>query len=383
MLEPTHPYATAIPLAEALNEDVQVASIAAGFFHSVLVTRDGRLITFGRNDEQQLGRPTPNTWDSWKPAWCTCPGPSDGPPFRRAFASGVVTMALDAEGSLWTVGSSRFGQLLLGRDALSVDRLTRVDSALFDHEPIEDLSLGWGHGILRTRSGRLLGWGFNPDGRTGLPPRTSSSALHLSSSSSDLELARLQSHVVWRPETIDIAALRRAAGLEGDGSQAAAVVACGVDHSLILCGADGKVLSMGDTSLGQRGVPSDSDSDRIAAASAPPLPRVTSVSAGVGHSVATDGVSNIWVWGSESGVGEPGVREVHVQGETNIRAVAAGRRTTLVLGETRGALIMDHHSGDEISAAVDASSLEAEGHHETLRPVMVAAGHGHGLVLCS
>lgn len=106
------------------------------------------------------------------------------------------------------------------------------------------MSLGWGHVLAQTESGKLYGWGYAADGRLGrtgeafepsfLDSRSDSTEINPQLSSTTLEMAEKlvlegmekEKHmpIIWEPTLIE----------EVHGVDVVDV-ACGLDHSLLLC----------------------------------------------------------------------------------------------------------------------------------------------------
>lgn len=104
------------------------------------------------------------------------------------------------------------------------------------------VSFGWGHALAQTEDGKLFGWGYSADGRLGstagtleTSPLESSMLENGELSSSTLEAAEKlvlegmekekNMPVIWEPRLVS----------ELHGIQVLDI-ACGLDHSLILCG---------------------------------------------------------------------------------------------------------------------------------------------------
>ena len=120
------------PFADAYEPELvtdlppDIVSIAAGHYHSLAITSSGSLWTWGRNTEGQLG-PRKATTDTAVEDWC--PRKVDGlegVEVVGAAASGVVSMAWGADGSLWAMGKSKRGQLGLGLGVVNSPEPKRV-----------------------------------------------------------------------------------------------------------------------------------------------------------------------------------------------------------------------------------------------------------------
>ncbi|MQM02462.1 hypothetical protein Taro_035225, partial [Colocasia esculenta] len=217
-----------------------ISSIAAGHYHSLAVTSSGEVWAWGRNDEGQLGRGFSTPRDAWHE-----PRKVEGlddVKIRSAFASGVVSAAIGVDGSLWVWGKSRRGQLGLGSGTVEAVKPSKVKA--LEGEEIIKVSFGWGHALALTSGGKLFGWGYTADGRLGRMGESLniSSMLHarLNQSTmagnnlSPLEVVEKlindkmekEKHmpIIWEPTAVE----------ELDSVEVSDV-ACGLDHSLVLC----------------------------------------------------------------------------------------------------------------------------------------------------
>ncbi|KAL0547093.1 hypothetical protein IC582_017016 [Cucumis melo] len=322
-----------------------VTSVAAGHYHSLAVDSQGCLWAWGRDHEAQLGRGFASSRDSWNVPKRVIG--LDQVKICSAFASGVVSAALGDDGSLWIWGKSKRGQLGLGKDVTEAVIPSRVQA--LEGEKIVKVSFGWGHALAFSEDGKLFGWGYYADGRLGNVGRTLKMSPLDSSSyrSTDgqekpkIELAaRLvlesmedEKHmpIIWEPHLVE-----DVTGVE------VVDIACGLDHSLVLC-RDGTLLSCGSNIYGQLGrvtqdlglLPVDSSF------------HVKSIAAGLGHSLAIcqdtsnkderDATSVIsWGWNQTSQLGRVGPNSIPLAieglaGETPI-SLSGGRAHSIALG---------------------------------------------------
>ncbi|KAL9237564.1 hypothetical protein vseg_012096 [Gypsophila vaccaria] len=234
-----------------------VVSVAAGHYHSLAVTAKGELWAWGRNDEGQLGRGVLEPRHSWNE-----PRPVEGlvnVNVRAAFASGVISAAVGDDGSVWTWGRSKRGQLGHGKGVLEALAPSRVKALA--EEDVVKVSLGWGHALAQTIDGKLFGWGYSADGRLGrlgeivkttqLNSDSKLSNRHRMNSSEALEVAEKLVNesmnkekdmpIIWEPQLVE--------ELQPTG---VIDVSCGLDHSVILT-RDGTMLSGGNNIYGQLG----------------------------------------------------------------------------------------------------------------------------------
>lgn len=373
-----------------------VTSVAAGHYHSLAIDSQGCLWAWGRDQEAQLGRGFASPRDSWN-----VPNRVIGLDLvnvRSASASGVVSAALGDDGSLWIWGRSKRGQLGLGKDVTEAVIPSRVQAV--EGERIVKVSFGWGHALALSEDGKLFGWGYYADGRLGNIGRTlKMSPLDSSSYRStngqeqpNIQLAErlvLESMedeknmpIIWEPHLVE-----DLTGIE------VVDIACGLDHSLVLC-RDGTLLSCGSNVYGQLGrvrqdlglLPVDSSF------------HVKSVAAGLGHSLAlyqdtsnkdvSDATSVIsWGWNQTSQLGREGQNSIPLiieglAGEIPI-SVSGGRAHSIALS-SRGEVWV-WGCGRDGRLGLGSSSDESEpvflDSLENCNVVQAVSGFDHNLVL--
>ncbi|KAJ1415330.1 Regulator of chromosome condensation, RCC1 [Sesbania bispinosa] len=301
----------------ALPSDI--VSVHAGHYHSLALTSQGHLWAWGRNNEAQLGRGISSSRESWNE-----PKRVEGLEQVKvcaAFASGVVSAAVGDDGSVWVWGKSKRGQLGLGKHITESVVPAKIEA--LSGESIKKVSFGWGHALALTEDGKLFGWGYSADGRIGkmgnhlesspLDSTEGAFPINTQITSSDLEVAEKRvlegmekennMPTIWEPRLVE----------ELHGFQVMDI-ACGLDHSLVLC-RDGALLSCGSNIYGQLGrVRADLGIFPVDINYSP-----VSIAAGLGHSLAicqldesdgsvTVGTTNIasWGWNQSSQLGRPG-----------------------------------------------------------------------------
>ncbi|CAI9089324.1 OLC1v1023882C1 [Oldenlandia corymbosa var. corymbosa] len=395
-----------IGLGSAANEPTpisdlppNISTIAAGHYHSLAVTSDGHVWSWGRNNEFQLGRDPLSPRGTWNE-----PKRVEGlneVRVQSAFASGVISAAIGDDGSLWVWGKSKRGQLGIGEEvtgAVSPSRVTGLDG-----EEIVKVSLGWGHVLALTKCGKLFGWGYYADGRLGkvgrdfepsaLDAAAGKSLSSQGNSGSMLDTAeKLVSEsiakendmpIIWEPCLIE----------ELQGTEV--VDTRGLDHSLILC-RDGTLLSCGSNAYGQLGrrkldlglLPVDIKL------------RPLSVASGMGHSFAIceDHLSEncegtlvlvSWGWNRNSQLGREGMDNIPLvvaalSGETPI-SISGGRAHSMAV--TARKELWTWGCGRNGRLGLGSSTDETEpmvvDYLEGCEVLQAVAGFDHSLVLVS
>ena len=160
-----------------------VIKVFAGGYHTLAITRDGKLWAWGRNSTGQLGYGTGGTG-----AGINIPTPvqvkgKDGVGFLedviKVFAGGSHTLAITGDGKLWTWGYNQFGQL--GNDTIPTGTSTsgnisysptpvRVKGGTSGDEFLEGVSevfASANYTVAIKNDGTLWAWGENNDGQLG------------------------------------------------------------------------------------------------------------------------------------------------------------------------------------------------------------------------
>ncbi|MBA0653181.1 hypothetical protein Goklo_020382 [Gossypium klotzschianum] len=282
----TGPRGDAYEPARVLGLPSDITSISAGHYHSLAIDSRGGLWAWGRNQESQLGRDPLAPRDSWND-----PKRVEGLDHVNvcaAFASGVISAAIDSNGSVWVWGKSKRGQLGLGKGIIETVVPRRVEALA--GEKIVKVSFGWGHALAQTEDGKLLGWGYSADGRIGnvgealeASPLDSNPNISMNDkrfSGSGLDAAELMvlegmekekdMPIIWEPRLVE-----ELQGVEVRD------IACGLDHSLVLC-RNGTLLSSGSNVYGQLGRTKLDLSLLPVDLTAHPV----SIASGLGHSLA-------------------------------------------------------------------------------------------------
>ena len=141
--------------------------VGSGYSHTAAVKTDGTLWTWGRNSSGQLGtgtttsRSSPGTTAGAGTTWC------------QVSAGGYYhTAAIKTDGTLWTWGNNRYGQL---GDGTTTSRSSPVTTAGAGTTWCQ-VGAGYAHTTAVKTDGTLWTWGYNGYGRLGTGTTTNRSS---------------------------------------------------------------------------------------------------------------------------------------------------------------------------------------------------------------
>ncbi|XP_020204702.1 ultraviolet-B receptor UVR8 isoform X1 [Cajanus cajan] len=140
-------------------EGIPIKMVAAGAEHSVAITEDGNLYGWGWGRYGNLGLGDRN--DRLLPEKVTV----DGDKITMVACGWRHTICVSSSGGLYTNGWGKYGQL--GHGDFEDHLVPRKVQALSD-KFISQVSGGWRHSMVLTSSGQLLGWGWNKFGQIGV-----------------------------------------------------------------------------------------------------------------------------------------------------------------------------------------------------------------------
>lgn len=157
---------------------MMVRQVAAGQAHCMALAEDGRVYTWGRGVEGQLG--TEPATPSGQ-AICRNTAASLGPQFVAALETSPVariaagarhSLAVTRNGELFAWGEGLTGQLGVGRVS-GARRPARVSRLGTGREAgrlpaMADVAAGWGHSLALAQDGSLWAWGLNARGQLGV-----------------------------------------------------------------------------------------------------------------------------------------------------------------------------------------------------------------------
>jgi len=153
----------------SLNTGEIVASVSLGDSHSSVMTSEGRIFTWGKNEYGQLGDGTATNRDT--PTLITSNFSLNiGETITSASLGSNYSSAITSEGRIFTWGYNRRGQLGDGSYNLDPNSIpTEITSnfSLNIGETITETSLGFYHSSAITSEGRIFTWGDNYHGKLG------------------------------------------------------------------------------------------------------------------------------------------------------------------------------------------------------------------------
>lgn len=293
------------------------AAIAAGGGHDLALAADGSLWAWGADSSGQLGNNLPTTAYNNLPTQVVFSTTVDSPVHVTAVAAGYNhSLALGADGTVWTWGSNSNGQLgttvTLAAEGLQVPGLSGVSA----------IAAGGNFSLALKSDGTVWAWGDNSDGQAG------NQTVALGNVSGPVQVLQ-QSGQPLSGITALAAGVDHALALDSSGH----VWAWGLDSSLQLGAANTGTCGSLNNQCSQYPV------EVLNSQSGQPLSGITAIAAGADHSAALDGSGVVWTWGANGNgqVGNGGTTTAVVPGAAPVSGlsgatgVAAGGNTTLAI----------------------------------------------------
>jgi alpha-tubulin suppressor-like RCC1 family protein len=156
---------TTTPILIKINNE-KIISLAAGYAHSLAITRKGDLYIWGYNNCGQLG--LGDTSDRTTPTKVT----SLNKKVIRGVAGYQQTFVVTEDGDLYSFGFNSNGELGLG----DTSNRTTPHRVNLGNQKVKSLSAGGESMIILTESNKLFVWGYNSYGQLGLGHTSHSSA---------------------------------------------------------------------------------------------------------------------------------------------------------------------------------------------------------------
>ncbi|WNG62646.1 RCC1 repeat-containing protein [Archangium gephyra] len=250
------------------------------------------------------------------------------------------TVALDENGSVWSWGNNKSGQLGDG-----TTRERALPAELETIARVKFIDTGTRHTVALRENGTVWTWGYNRMGQLGRPASASEPTPRqvpgltdgvAVEAGGDQSLMLRADGTVWSWGNNTTGQLGRTTSTSFDAIPAqvpgltnVVALSAGFDHSLALR-ADGTVWSWGNNANGQLGRTLATSFDAIPA-QVPGLTGVVTLSAGFGHTLALRADGTVWAWGSNRfrQLGFPQITSINptprqVPALTDVTDVAAG-----------------------------------------------------------
>jgi alpha-tubulin suppressor-like RCC1 family protein len=144
-------------------EAYRVTDVALGEGFALLALKDGRTVSWGKNDMGQLGLGSGNRDEVLKPKLASILTDAGG--VVQVSAGAHHCVALARSGSVYTWGANRRGQL---GDGFLNSCATPQTLPQLRHRPVIEISCGEAHTLARTVGGNIYSWGENVQGQLGL-----------------------------------------------------------------------------------------------------------------------------------------------------------------------------------------------------------------------
>lgn len=277
-----------IPTKNRNENNDPIVQLSGGAYHSIVLTRSNRLLTFGAGQLGQLGRPTTDVDASGLPVDPT-PAPVVGIPATETVsqigAGFYNTLATCRSGALYCAGENQNQQCGSGpKNLLKMTRVKELEVETGGRDIVESAQGGYCHTLVKTLAGKVFSMGCGEEGQRGLGRATTND--EHDDDDDDIQLPVIS--------TVDL-----------PGGHTATQVAAGANHSVVL-GSNGVAYTFGANDVGQCGVPSDDnngdDDDEggglVWSPQAVDIPgRVVQVSAGYAHTVLTTETGHVFAFG--------------------------------------------------------------------------------------
>ena len=272
---------------------------ACGLFHTISLSDDGTVHSFGRNEEGALGLGHNND--------VSLPTPIPNLPQINLISCGAFfTVCVDYEGFIWSFGENNCGQLGTGNKTNF-----NVPQKILNIPPVLSVSCGSEHTLMITNGSDLWSWGANNDGRLCHGDEEDRSKPQQTSFSNISKISAGYDHSLFENNKREIFAC-------GSNEQGQ----CGLGHfnnpqitpSLILnlpenivhfiCGggqslfldSEGNVFSVGYNEFGQLGLGHNADQNKLN--KIPNIPPIKTISCVNSSCYLIDFERNFWAFGA-------------------------------------------------------------------------------------
>uniref|UniRef100_M3XSW5 HECT and RLD domain containing E3 ubiquitin protein ligase family member 6 n=1 Tax=Mustela putorius furo TaxID=9669 RepID=M3XSW5_MUSPF len=147
--------------------DIKIIQVSCGHHHSLALSEDGRLFTWGSNSHGQLGlgKECPSQASPQRVQFL------DGIPLTQVAAGGAHSFALSLSGASFGWGSNSEGQLALRKKNVPVVQSSKPCSVdALENLGVVYISCGYEHTAVLTQTGKVFTFGGNSYGQLGYSP---------------------------------------------------------------------------------------------------------------------------------------------------------------------------------------------------------------------
>ena len=277
-----------------------------GYNHTITLSNDGTLHSFGYNDYGQLGLGNNNHVSV--PSQITTL-----PKIKQVSCGGNHTFCIDYEGFLWAFGYNRYGQLGTGNTTNF-----NVTQKILEIPPVVSVSCGDSHTLIITNDSNLWACGYNGCGQLFLNNQQSQSKFHQTSFSNTTKISAGYRHSLFQNNKEEIFGCgQNNLGAVGLGHfnhpqiQVSPIpnlplnivhFCCGYDQSYFL-DSEGNVYSVGYNEYGSLGLAHNTTQNTLN--KIPNIPPIQSISCNTYSCYLLDFEGNVWSFGY-NGNGELG-----------------------------------------------------------------------------
>ena len=148
-----------VPTPIASLSGRKVTAVACGDTHTLVILDGGRLMSFGRNQNGQLGNASTN--DCYEPQEVRALG---GESVTGVACGAEHSACCTRDGKVYSWGWGRYGNI---GDGDTVDRHEPVRVKGLDGVQIEKIACGWRHSLAIDEAGSMYTWGWSKYGQLG------------------------------------------------------------------------------------------------------------------------------------------------------------------------------------------------------------------------
>lgn len=155
-------------------EGKKIVQISAGGAHSMALDSEGNIYAWGRGGEGQLGNGENN--NSNVPILVKKEGTGlEGKTIKKVMAGGMFSMVLTSDGSLYSWGKNNYGQIGDGTtNNYNLAVAVKTESTPMAGKTVVDFSISNEHTVALTSDGQIYAWGRNESGQLGNGTNTAS-----------------------------------------------------------------------------------------------------------------------------------------------------------------------------------------------------------------